>query len=103
MVDIEVVLYDELLSVREAANGDSIAGPHGSVRKLLANFRTVYKIDHRSSRVGTILGPSSGMRQHNNILVSSLLEIGAMYGFNLDCWGIILGNDWSSFLQGRPE
>ena len=33
MVDVEVVLYDELLSAREAANGDSIAGPHGSVRK----------------------------------------------------------------------
>ena len=33
VVYVEVVLYDELLPIHKTANGDSVAGPHGSVGK----------------------------------------------------------------------
>ena len=66
-VNIEVVLYDELLSIRKAANRYSVTGPHGSVRKQLANFRAVYRIDHRFPRVGAVFDPSSGMGQRKDI------------------------------------
>ena len=49
VVNVEVVLYDELLPTRKATNGDSIAGPHGSIGKLLAHLRTAHRIDHRLS------------------------------------------------------
>ena len=47
----------------------------------MANFGTVYWIDHRFPRVGAVFDPSNGMGQRQDVLISFLFRVGTQYGF----------------------